>query len=191
MRIAVAAVSACLACALPCLADEIKLKDGTKITGNIVGYEKDSFKVETSYGFALVRKDKVASITITDAPKTEPPAKAEEAKPPEKKEPAPAAQPSTAAATPAAQPSKPAPPPEPVIRESVDGTTYTNHTFGFRMYKPPSWRVIEGARKMLPAAIVAMGTNDQSTLMVMGRGMQRGVTLDAQLATTERELRSI
>ncbi|MBI3406485.1 MAG: hypothetical protein HY046_13615 [Acidobacteria bacterium] len=58
------------------------------------------------------------------------------------------------------------------------------------MYKPPSWRVIEGARKMLPAAIVAMGTMDESTLMVLGRVAQRG-TLDAQLAATERELRAI
>ncbi len=52
-------------------ADEIRLKDGTKITGTIVGYENDSFKVETSYGFALVRKDKIADI-IPSAPKPEP-----------------------------------------------------------------------------------------------------------------------
>jgi hypothetical protein len=52
-------------------ADEIRLKDGTKITGTIVGYENDSFKVETSYGFALVRKDKIAEI-IPSAPKPEP-----------------------------------------------------------------------------------------------------------------------
>lgn len=180
--------------ALPCPADEIKLKDGTKIVGNIVGYEKDSFKVETSYGFALVRKDKVESISVTDSGK-----KTEDAKGPEKKE-APSSNPVSnvvppplvnAPARPAAAPAKvAAPPPELVVRESVDGTTYTNHTFAFRMYKPPSWRVIEGARKMLPAAIVAMGTNDESTLLVMGRVAQRG-TLDAQLAATERELRNI
>ena len=52
-------------------ADEIRLKDGTKITGTIVGYEDDSFKVQTSYGFALIRKDKVAEI-IPSAPKPEP-----------------------------------------------------------------------------------------------------------------------
>lgn len=176
--------------ALPCVADEIKLKDGTKIIGNIVGYEKDSFKVETSYGFALVRKDKVETITVSDVPK-----KNDEAKPPEKKETA-AANPKPSAPAAASAPVTPpaairaAAPSEPAIRESVDGTTYTNHTFGFRMYKPPSWRVIEGARKMLPAAVVAMGTNDESTLLVLGRVAARG-TLDAQLASTERELRSI
>jgi hypothetical protein len=194
MRVAVTAVCACLVCALPCPADEIKLKDGTKIIGNIVGFEKDSFKVETSYGFALVRKDKIESIIISDASKTAEAKKPDEPKAGEKKEPAPSPSAPSAAAQPAARssppPAKAAPPPEPLMRESVDGTTYTNHTFGFRMYKPPSWRVIEGARKMLPAAIVAMGTSDESTLLVMGRGQQRG-TLDAQLAAIERELRSI
>ncbi len=46
-------------------ADEIRLKDGTKITGTIVGFENDSFRVQTSYGFALIQKDKVADISIT------------------------------------------------------------------------------------------------------------------------------
>src|SRR5882672_4989654 len=52
-------------------ADEIRLKDGSKISGTIVGFESASFRVETSYGFALIRKDKVADINIT-APKKEP-----------------------------------------------------------------------------------------------------------------------
>src|SRR6202158_3909780 len=50
-------------------ADEIRLKDGTKILGTIVGFENDSFKVETSYGFALIQKDKVADINISTAKK--------------------------------------------------------------------------------------------------------------------------
>src|ERR1700688_2102413 len=63
-------------------ADEIRLKDGTKIIGTIVGFENDSFRVETSYGFALIRKDKVADINITapkkdSEPKPKPAASAE------------------------------------------------------------------------------------------------------------------
>src|ERR1700757_3500584 len=50
-------------------ADEIRLKDGTKIEGTIVGFENDSFRVETSYGFALIRKDKVADININASKK--------------------------------------------------------------------------------------------------------------------------
>ena len=50
-------------------ADELKLKDGTKISGTIVGFEENSFRVKTSYGFAVVQKDQVLSISISDSAK--------------------------------------------------------------------------------------------------------------------------
>src|ERR1700747_348895 len=59
----------CLVAAGAARADQIRLKDGTKIIGTIVGFENDSFRVETSYGFALVQKDKVADISIVAAKK--------------------------------------------------------------------------------------------------------------------------
>jgi hypothetical protein len=37
------------------------------------------------------------------------------------------------------------------------------------MYKPPTWKVIEGARKILPGAITAMGTDDQTTYLLIGQ----------------------
>src|ERR1700730_9840643 len=67
---------AALANAASARADEIRLKDATKILGTIVGFENDSFRVETSYGFALIQKDKVADINIS-APKKEPEPKAQ------------------------------------------------------------------------------------------------------------------
>jgi len=63
---------------------------------------------------------------------------------------------------------KPAPLQPPVNRESVEGNTYINYTHGFRMYKPPSWKLIDDARRTIPNAIVAMGTSNESTLMVFG-----------------------
>jgi hypothetical protein len=72
-------------------ADDIKLKDGSTISGTIVGFEEKSFKVKTSYGFALVQKDQVVSISMSDAPK----ALAEKAPDP------------PAEKTPAAEPAKP------------------------------------------------------------------------------------
>lgn len=201
-------VWACVACALAAAAgagaDELKLRDGTKITGKIVGYEGDSFKVETSYGFALVKKDKVAQILIseekpakkeappaTSAPtiSTPPPAAvAPEPAPP----PAKTAEATSAANSPAASsapPPKKAAAPEP-IREEVEGTRYTNHTYGFRMYKPPSWHVIADARKALPTAVAAMGTDDETTLFIVGREVARG-SLETQAAQVERRLREI
>jgi hypothetical protein len=61
-----------MSCAIFCVrahADEIRLKDGSKIIGTIVGYEDDSFRVQTAYGFALIRKNSVKEIVPTDAPK--------------------------------------------------------------------------------------------------------------------------
>jgi hypothetical protein len=50
--------------AWPVAAEELVLKNGQKIVGKIVGYENDMFRVETDYGIALVRKDKVVSIQV-------------------------------------------------------------------------------------------------------------------------------
>jgi len=66
-----------------------------------------------------------------------------------------------------APPPKP-PEPEPVPEE-VSGNTYMNRTWGFQMYKPPDWQVIEGARSVLPGAITAMGTSDQKTYLLIAQ----------------------
>jgi hypothetical protein len=171
---------------LPASADELKLRDGTKITGKIVGFENDYFKVETPYGFALVRRDKVASITMTEDKKNSASSKkSAEAAPPPPSTPSLPSPPANASATSSASP---APPPR--VREEVAGTTYTNHLYGFRLYKPPSWQVIEGAQRTLPNAVVAMGTSDETTLLVVGREPARG-SLETQAAATERRLREI
>jgi hypothetical protein len=203
-------------------ADEIKLKDGSKIIGTIVGFEDNSFKVKTSYGFAVVQKDQVVSIVVTDSakkPESNMPKTATAAAAPasavtpapnspsaktKKPEHAVAAPPQPAAtdsasndvveyphtdaprsansaapSAPAKNPPQPkvtpvaAPPPKPAapepMREEVSGNTYTNDTYGFRMYKPPDWHVIAGASKILPGAITAMGTDDQTTYLMIGQ----------------------
>ena len=208
---------ALLLLAAPAFPDEIRLKDGTKITGAIVGFEDNSFKVQTSYGFALVRKDKIAAIIPSEAkPEPKKEASAESKKPPPpgakaapaaaasaapppppaapapKKEPTARAAPASSAPAPdAARPALASPPPaEPAVREEVQGNLYINHTYGFRMYKPPGWHVIEGAQKTLPTAIVAMGTGDETTLLVVGRERMKD-SLEAHAASTERQLREI
>jgi len=280
--ISVAAVAgfaalAVLQFAAPARADEIKLKDGSKIYGTIVGFEDNSFKVKTSYGFAVVQKDQVVSITVTgDANKPEPEsakkpdsdaAKKPEAtnatakKPaadtakktesaaaktsvavptpatpkPEKVEHASALSPAknsdadsatnpveeyphtdtpTKSATNSAQPASAAPnaspmsntsnaatpataaapapkpaAPEP-MREEVSGNLYTNDTYGFRMYKPPTWKLIEGARTILPGSITALGTDDQNTYLLIGQA-PTGKSLANDIASTEQRLRDV
>ena len=80
-----AGVAASFGLACSARADEIWLKDGSKIAGTIIGYESDSFKVATTYGFAFVRKNSILEILPGDAKAVAakvPPAKPDEAPPP-------------------------------------------------------------------------------------------------------------
>jgi hypothetical protein len=61
-----ALVIAFLVCAGTARADEFHLKDGSKIVGTIVGFEDGAFKVQTTYGFAYVRKESIAEIVPTE-----------------------------------------------------------------------------------------------------------------------------
>jgi hypothetical protein len=254
-------------------ADELKLKDGSKISGTIVGFEENSFKVKTSYGYAVVQKDQVATISMSDAPaksdnekKPEPAAEKPVAPPkPAKTEtavaPAPAAaadpaktakkesanappassaptatipsKPATAPASkvttansasapatttasttpsstsaapsttknappvaaakspatvaaPAPAPAKPAGPPP--VREEVSGNQYVNETYGFRMYKPPGWDLIAGARAIMPGALAALGTSDEKTYLMIGLA-PAGETLTDSIDQAEQRLR--
>jgi hypothetical protein len=94
---------------------------------------------------------------------------------------------STALAATATPP--PAPPKEepPANREEIQGNLYTNYTHGFRMYKAPSWNLNEDARTALPNAIVAMGTFNESTLLVVGQEKTKE-PLDAAARTVEKRL---
>jgi hypothetical protein len=100
---------------------------------------------------------------------------------------------SVAAQAPAPPVTPPAPPPAPepvVIRDEIRGNQYVNLTYGFQMYKPPSWELIPAARKALPDAVAAMGTYDKTTLLVIGREHAKD-SLEAHSATTEKALRDV
>lgn len=58
------AISLAFGC-LAVRADEFHLKDGSTVIGTIVGYQGSAFRVKTSYGYALVERSSVASITVT------------------------------------------------------------------------------------------------------------------------------
>ncbi len=100
----------------------------------------------------------------------------------------------SAAASPlATSTAAPAPPKEPELpanREEITGNLYTNYTHGFRMYKAPSWNLIEEARSALPNAIVAMGTSNESTLMVVGEEKTKD-SLEAASAAIEKRLHDV
>jgi hypothetical protein len=225
---AAASIVAILAIAANARGDEFHLKDGSKIVGTIVGYENDSFRVQTSYGFASVRKDSIAEIVPSEK-KAAPDsgqqsaglkpagfaAAAQSSKPAVSPMPRPipkyataAAKPSNTVATSLAPPplvstkfsslflpalSEPLPPGGSLegrssMQEVVRGNLYVNQTYGFQIYKPPTWQVIKDPQNELPNAIGALGTEDQSTLLVIGRDPLKD-SLEAQAARRERTLR--
>ena len=102
----------------------------------------------------------------------------------------PTAAPNATLAASSAQPAAPKEPEPPAIREDIQGNLYTNYTHGFRMYKAPSWQLNDDARKSLPDAIVALGTLNQSTLLVIGKE-QTKVALEPAAATVEKRLSEI
>lgn len=252
-----------LLCASTLFADEIHLKDGSKIVGTVIGFQDNTYQVQTSFGIVTFPKNMIATIvpsSTTSAPAPPPgtatssiepsaklpqqsailpaatrsaPAKVD-AKPAAKKETPielkrapeekkiavqpvraisktsaesanrPARDPVTpavvsrprvekpdavvTAAQPASAPKEPA---SPAIREEVQGNRYINYTYGFRMYKAPSWNLIDDdTRKTLPNAIVALGASDDSTLMVVGIERTKD-SIEARAAATEKRLRDI
>jgi hypothetical protein len=238
-------------------ADEIRLKDGKKLYGEIVALDDNMYKVKTDFGYVLVEKDKIASIipnnsgtsepkpvakkepavvkrpapktTADSHPQTDPGsasgnaadgATAETPPPPEvnKREkteailatssavkpqarattakqvvaPAlhPVASPVAAAGGIVANSPAPPPPPKETAQEEVRGNLYINHANNFRIYKAPSWNLIEDARKALPNAIVAMGTFNESTLLVVGKEKNKEA-LEPAAAAVEHRVREV
>jgi hypothetical protein len=209
--------------------DEFHLKDGSKIVGNIVGFEDGAFKVQTTYGFAYVRKESIAEIVPAEkkagpdsgqqAPALKPSALTS---PPSNGKPAVSPMPKpipkyvTAPSRPAAASTNVAPPtiaasstslllpnllglipsgeaadprPQP-MQEVVRGNVYVNQTYGFQMYKSPTWQVIKNPQDQLPNAIGALGTQDQNTLLVVGRDPLTD-SLESMAAKRERTLRDV
>jgi hypothetical protein len=87
----------------------------------------------------------------------------------------------------------PPPPPKeepPANHEEIQGNLYTNHEFAFRMYKAPSWQIIDGAGQTLPNAIVAMGTSNESTLLVVGHEKSKD-SLETTAGAVEKRLHDV
>jgi hypothetical protein len=209
--------------------DEFHLKDGSKIIGTIVGFEDGAFKVQTTYGFAYVRKESIAEIvpaekktgpdSVQQAPALKPsalttgtsngtPAVSPMPRPIPKYVTAPSKP--TSASTNVAPPAIAASAPSPLLlnlsgllpsgeaadprpqpmQEAVRGNVYVNQTYGFQMYKPPTWQVIKNPQDQLPNAIGALGTEDQNTLLVVGRD-PLSESLEAMAAKRERTLRDV
>jgi len=183
-------------------AEEFHLVDGSRVRGKIVGYERDVFKVQTETGMVEVYRDQVRRIVFypEPGPQTLEPrgtlrpgaqVRARSRPPmPELKETAQAASP-TPTPTIAREVPRPLPPPKPErIVEHVNARLYRNESFGFQMYKPPSWRSYPSLVKPDNPLLAALGTPDEMTLLLVGQEIFQGdLVTYSQLA--EESLRSL
>jgi hypothetical protein len=144
---------------------------------------------ESSPSPAEIRRQKAAALVANSAVKPEVHAASS------RKIVAPALQPVVSSGTPAnvvTSSAVPAPPPKEVepTPEEIRGNLYINYANNFRIYKAPSWKLIEDARKTLPNAVVAMGTFNESTLLVVGKEKNKEA-LDPAAAAVERRVREV
>jgi hypothetical protein len=79
----------------------------------------------------------------------------------------------------------------------VEGTTYVNDSFHFAMFKPPGWRVYEEVPKETGSAVMAIGTEDEQTLLFVDRQLWTGApnlksdNAEAKLRATYQEYQKV
>jgi hypothetical protein len=110
-------LSLCLAVSLPAIAEEISLKDGTKIVGHMTAVSGDKIEVETTYGKIQLNRSDIVTISFPDN----------------------AAAKGSAPATAKVE--------APKIDESLNGLQYINRTAKFAMTLPPDWVVAPEIRR--------------------------------------------
>jgi hypothetical protein len=130
-----------LAAGLPAAAEEIQLKDGTKIVGHMTALQGDRIEVETAYGKMQLKRADILSINFPENG-------------------APAA--STSASAPAAQPAKPAV----QVVESINGTQYVNKTNQFTLALPVGWKIDQKLTRVAPIVTVLTSPDGMRFLTV-------------------------
>lgn len=119
------------AAALPALAEEIVLKDGTKIVGHMTGITSEKIEVETSYGKMQLNRADIVNISF----------------------PQPGADAKAADAAPAKVDL-------PKMDETLAGTQYVNRTAKFSLTLPPDW-IIEPSLRRAASTLVAFTAKDK------------------------------
>jgi hypothetical protein len=126
------------AVSLPVAAEEISLKDGTKIVGHMTAVTADKVEVETSYGKMQLKRSDIVTISF---PENAPSNTGEST--------------ATAAKTDA-----------PKVDESLQGVRYVNRTGKFSLTLPPQW-VINSDLKRNPGTLTLLNSADKMRLMMV------------------------
>ena len=131
MQRALFTVSLFVVAAMPTAAEEIALKDGTKIVGRMSALSADKIEVETAYAKCNSKRADVLTISF-----------------PENGAP-------SASSAPTPAPGATVKREGPAIDDSLQGTQYVNRSGKFAMTLPPDWRINPNLSKA-PATIAAL-----------------------------------
>ena len=112
-------------------AEEITLRDGTKIVGHMTGITLDKIEVETSYGKVQVNRSEIVTISFSEN--------------------------SSAAKVPDTATAKQD---LPKIDETLTGTQYVNHTGKFSLTLPAEWMIDTSLRRS-PLALAGLSSKDK------------------------------
>jgi hypothetical protein len=122
-------------------AEEISLKDGTKIVGHLVAVTADKLEVETSYGKIQLKRIDILTISFPENGAASSNVAAGTA-------------PTAAAAA------------EPKIDESLNGLLYTNRTGKFTLTLPPDWVISTDIHKA-PETLAALASRDKLRFLLV------------------------
>jgi hypothetical protein len=125
-----------LAASLPAAAEEILLKDGTKIVGHMSALQADKIEVETAYGKIQLKRADIITINFPENSPTAAPA------PPAAKDVA------------------------INIEDSLRGTQYVNKTGKFRLIVPADWKINPKLPHPAPIVATLSSNDDMRFLMV-------------------------
>jgi len=136
-----------LTAALPIAAEEISLKDGTKIVGHMTAVSGDKIEVETAYGKMQLKRSDILTIIFPEN----------------------GASPISTAA-PAASVKKDAPP---VIEDSLRGTQYVNKTGKFTLTVPEDWKVNSNLVRS-PVTVAGLSSKDEMRFLLVAQEQYTG-----------------
>lgn len=122
----------------PALAEEISMKDGTKIVGHMTAISADKIEVETAYGKMQLKRSDIVAISF-----------------PENN---PGATPAAAAVPPKME--------APKVDESLQGTRYVNKTGKFSLTLPDDW-MINPDIKRSPDTLAVLSSRDKMRFLMV------------------------
>lgn len=147
MRTIFALMLALLVSSLSAMAEEVSLKDGTKIVGHMTAVTPDKVEVETSYGKVQLKRSDILTISF-----------------PENGTSANAGPPSTSPATPGGSVKVDAP----KVDEVLNGLQYTNRTAKFSLTVPADW-ILAPELKHSPETLAALSSRDKLRFIIVGQ----------------------